>query len=155
MTIGPEPITRMRCRSVRRGMQAESSMMSACVLRGAHPVSRINFAGEPTSTGMSVGANERRLGRNVGGHASAKQDVRGKLAHADADPAATLYTSPDRPRSASARYASATSLDVQEVADDVVADRERRAGSPRSSACTRRHERRQQILAGRARHPSD
>ena len=97
-------------------------MMSPCVFRGTHPVSRMSFSGEPTKTGMSV-VRTRGVGRNVGG-----PPVRSKISSASLrtltpEPLATLrlpgHAALDQ-REISAHHVG----HVQVVADDVASDPE-------------------------------
>ena len=108
-----------------------SSMMSACVLRGVQPVSRVSFAGEPIEH-RDVGRRATSAGSV---EMSAVTPARSKTSAASCRDAHARRRSQRctprraRPRSASERYASTTSSTCRIVAHDVVADA--RASAPR------------------------
>src|SRR5690242_21811644 len=78
MMIGPEPITRIRWRSVRRGIQQVVDDVRVRLLRSPACVTPQLF--RRTNIDRDVGrADERLLARNVGCCAHAQQDILGEL----------------------------------------------------------------------------
>src|SRR3954468_21457468 len=73
MMIGPEPITRMRCRSARRGMNEIVDDVGASVSRP--PASNaLELRRRADERGYVNAAHERRIGGNLGGDADSQQD---------------------------------------------------------------------------------
>src|SRR5436190_735665 len=89
MMIGPDPITRMRFRSFRRGIDyvVDDLKMSEPrrPSRGRLELRRISH-----EFSHIAGPSERRVRRNVGRHAHTLQDSSGQLARAQADAAAHI-----------------------------------------------------------------
>src|SRR5580765_2155133 len=85
MMIGPEPITRMRCRSVRRGMSGAKQIVDDVGVSQARcPTGRLLELRRRSDEHGNVGGTDQRwFGRNVSVYASLKQDSGRKLAHAE------------------------------------------------------------------------
>src|SRR4051794_8781265 len=86
MMIGPEPMTRIRCRSVRLGI--EQIVDDVVVRLSGRPAGLSRQFGRRADEHWCVRSpHERWFGRNVSGDARSKQDTLGELSHGDADTA--------------------------------------------------------------------
>src|SRR3954469_10079642 len=89
MMIGPEPMTRIRCRSVRLGIEQIVDDVVVRLSRRPAGLSR-QFGRRADEHWCVRGPHQRRLGRNVSGDASSKQDALGELPYRNANTAAHI-----------------------------------------------------------------